>query len=132
MVWSVIFSGAIGVMCGLITSGGIGHGEIGLSMGVTCGYTVAFCQRSASRLWLFIGQVAAMCLPMILAFALTDRDHAQVFEFVLVALVIVAVILGFAELCGILGDGVNQAADLISDATSIPSLNFTPLMTFGN
>jgi hypothetical protein len=36
------------------------------------------------------------------------------------------------ELCGILGDGVNQAADLISDATSIPSLNFTPLMTFGN
>ena len=30
--------------------------------------------------------------------------------------------------CGILGDGVNQAADLISDATSIPSL--TPLMTF--
>jgi hypothetical protein len=37
-----------------------------------------------------------------------------------------------SELCGILGDGVNQAADLISDATSIPSLNFTPLMTFGN
>jgi hypothetical protein len=36
------------------------------------------------------------------------------------------------ELCGILGDGVNQAADLISDATSIPSLNFTPLTTFGN
>jgi hypothetical protein len=29
-------------------------------------------------------------------------------------------------------DGVNQAADLISDATSIPSLNFTPLTTFGN
>jgi hypothetical protein len=36
------------------------------------------------------------------------------------------------ELCRILGDGVSQAADLISDATSIPSLNFTPLMTFGN
>ena len=36
------------------------------------------------------------------------------------------------ELCGILGDGVNQAADLISDATSIPSLNCTPLTTFGN
>jgi hypothetical protein len=36
------------------------------------------------------------------------------------------------ELCGILGDGVNQAAHLVSDATSIPSLNFTPLMTFGN
>jgi hypothetical protein len=36
------------------------------------------------------------------------------------------------ELCGILGDGVNQAADLISDAASIPSLNFTPLITFGN
>ena len=31
-----------------------------------------------------------------------------------------------------LGDGVNQAADLVSDATSIPSRNFTPLMTFGN
>ncbi len=31
-----------------------------------------------------------------------------------------------------LGDGVNQAANLISGATSIPSLNFTPLMTFGN
>ena len=36
------------------------------------------------------------------------------------------------ELCGILGDGVDQAADLISDAASIPSLNFTPLITFGN
>jgi hypothetical protein len=36
------------------------------------------------------------------------------------------------ELWLILGDGVNQAADLISDATSIPSLNFTPLTTFGN
>ena len=31
-----------------------------------------------------------------------------------------------------LGDGVNQAANLISGVTSIPSLNFTPLMTFGN
>jgi hypothetical protein len=39
---------------------------------------------------------------------------------------------GQPELCGILGDGENQAANLISDATSIPSLNLTPLMTFGN
>jgi hypothetical protein len=31
-----------------------------------------------------------------------------------------------------LGDGVNQAADFFSDATSIPSLNVTPLTTFGN
>ncbi len=37
-----------------------------------------------------------------------------------------------AELWLNLGDGVNQAANLISGATSIPSLNFTPLMTFGN
>ena len=37
-----------------------------------------------------------------------------------------------AELCGILGDGVNQAADFASNATSIPSRNVTPLMTFGN
>ncbi len=36
------------------------------------------------------------------------------------------------ELCGILGDGVNQAADFFSDATSIPSWNVTPLTTFGN
>ena len=36
------------------------------------------------------------------------------------------------ELCGILGDGVNQAADFFSDATSIPSRNITPLTTFGN
>jgi bifunctional non-homologous end joining protein LigD len=36
------------------------------------------------------------------------------------------------ELRGKLGDGVNQAADLISSTASIPSLNFTPLMTFGN
>ena len=32
----------------------------------------------------------------------------------------------------IFGDGVNQAADLASGATSIPSRNLTPLMTFGN
>ena len=38
----------------------------------------------------------------------------------------------FCELWLNLGDGVNQAANLISGATSIPSLNFTPLMTFGN
>jgi hypothetical protein len=30
------------------------------------------------------------------------------------------------ELCRIFGDGVSQAADLISVATSIPSLNVTP------
>jgi len=32
----------------------------------------------------------------------------------------------------ILGDGVNQAADLASGETSIPSWNLTPRMTFGN
>ena len=36
------------------------------------------------------------------------------------------------ELCRKVGDGVNQAADLISATASIPSLNFTPVMTFGN
>jgi len=35
-------------------------------------------------------------------------------------------------LCGNLGDGVNQAADLASVAASMPSMNFTPLMIFGN
>ena len=37
-----------------------------------------------------------------------------------------------AELCGKVGDGVNQAADLISATASIPSLNCIPLTTFGN
>jgi hypothetical protein len=37
-----------------------------------------------------------------------------------------------AQLWLILGDGVNQAADLASGATSIPSWNLTPWMTFGN
>jgi hypothetical protein len=32
----------------------------------------------------------------------------------------------------IFGDGVNQAADLALGATSIPSWNLTPWMTFGN
>ena len=36
------------------------------------------------------------------------------------------------ELCLILGDGVDQAANFTSCTTSIPSLNFTPLMIFGN
>ena len=40
--------------------------------------------------------------------------------------------LGLRELCGKVGDGVNQAADLISATASIPSLNFIPLTTFGN
>jgi hypothetical protein len=39
---------------------------------------------------------------------------------------------GCSELWWIFGDGVNQAADLASGATSIPSRNLTPLMTFGN
>jgi hypothetical protein len=37
-----------------------------------------------------------------------------------------------AQLWLIFGDGVNQAADLASGATSIPSWNLTPWMTFGN
>ena len=36
------------------------------------------------------------------------------------------------ELCRKVGDGGIQAADLISAAISIPSLNLTPLMTLGN
>jgi hypothetical protein len=40
--------------------------------------------------------------------------------------------LAASELRRIFGDGVNQAADLVSGATSIPSRNLTPLMTFGN
>jgi hypothetical protein len=36
------------------------------------------------------------------------------------------------ELRGKVGDGVNQAAGLISATGSIPSLNFIPLTTFGN
>jgi hypothetical protein len=39
---------------------------------------------------------------------------------------------GRAELWLILGDCVNQAADLASGTTSIPSWNLTPWMTFGN
>jgi hypothetical protein len=39
---------------------------------------------------------------------------------------------GADELRGKVGDGVNQAADLISATVSIPSLNFIPLTTFGN
>lgn len=41
-------------------------------------------------------------------------------------------LLGQSELCGKVGDGVNQAADLISATASIPSLNCIPLTTFGN
>ncbi len=37
-----------------------------------------------------------------------------------------------AELWRNFGDGVNQAADFFSAATSIPSRNVTPLTTFGN
>ena len=36
------------------------------------------------------------------------------------------------ELCGIFGDGMNQAADISWLATSIPSRNLTPWTTFGN
>ncbi len=39
---------------------------------------------------------------------------------------------GGRELRGKVGDGVNQAADLISATASIPSLNLIPLTTFGN
>ena len=36
------------------------------------------------------------------------------------------------ELCLNLGDGVDQAAEIASRTISIPSLNFAPLMIFGN
>ena len=38
----------------------------------------------------------------------------------------------FPELCLNLGDGVNQAANLASSTTSIPSRNLAPLTIFGN
>jgi len=37
-----------------------------------------------------------------------------------------------SELCLNLGDGVNQAANLASSTTSIPSRNLAPLTIFGN
>ena len=37
-----------------------------------------------------------------------------------------------SELRGKVGDGASQAANFISAASSIPSLNLTPSMTFGN
>jgi competence protein ComEC len=43
-----------------------------------------------------------------------------------------SLVLRVHELRQIFGDGVSQAADLVSGATSIPSRNLTPLMTFGN
>ena len=48
------------------------------------------------------------------------------------ALLLVLILYGTGELRGKVGDGVSQAADFISAASSIPSLNFTPSMTFGN
>jgi ADP-ribose pyrophosphatase YjhB (NUDIX family) len=41
-------------------------------------------------------------------------------------------ILAALELCLNLGDGVNQAANLASSTTSIPSRNLAPLTAFGN
>ena len=56
-------------------------------------------------------------------------DHLAQF---VVALARESLDLSGIELCGKVGDGVNQAADLISATASIPSLNFIPLTTFGN
>ncbi len=54
------------------------------------------------------------------------------YPFPLLAAVALELLGKSAELCGKVGDGVSQAADFISAASSIPSLNFTPSMTFGN
>jgi retron-type reverse transcriptase len=48
------------------------------------------------------------------------------------AMLVLEPILEADQLWLILGDGVNQAADFASGATSIPSWNLTRWMTFGN
>ena len=65
--------------------------------------------------------------------AQSDAADRQLMKFVsAAALALIGCLVGFDELCGKVGDGVNQAADLISATASIPSLNFIPLTTFGN
>jgi hypothetical protein len=67
-------------------------------------------------------------------FAATWPRKTKSFVLAAASLKLVAEIaqLPHSQLWLILGDGVNQAADLVSGATSIPSRNLTPLMTFGN
>jgi len=69
-----------------------------------------------------LGKVGAVCAREVSRFARNSRDWQKLIEMCRVV----------DQLWLILGDGVNQAADLASGATSIPSWNLTPWMTFGN
>ena len=64
--------------------------------------------------------------------AINRLDYGMSFGYPIISDLIHLTVTTEAELRRIFGDGVNQAADLVSGATSIPSRNLTPLMTFGN
>ncbi len=93
---SVSFAAGIGVMCAFVALGHSENGESVIAMAVTVGYSVAFCQRSAGRMRLLIGQIVAMCLPMMIAYALNGRQFAGTVEIMLAALLVTALILGFS------------------------------------
>ena len=83
----------------------------------------------------FDREAIILCVRWYLRFKLSLRDLVEMMAergLSLAHTTIMRWVWRYAELSGKIGDGVNQAADLISATASIPFLNFIPLTTFGN
>jgi diguanylate cyclase (GGDEF)-like protein len=64
--------------------------------GVAIGFTVAFAQRSAGRMKLFIAQIISMCGPMIFAYSTIPVTNGIPYALLLMALLVASVVMGFA------------------------------------
>jgi hypothetical protein len=90
---------------------------------------------AAEPLMAFLGQCAPERIPLTLVEGAIDDETERAVALAALAEVSLVKHDPFEdgeELCLNLGDGVNQAANLASSTTSIPSRNLAPLTAFGN
>jgi diguanylate cyclase (GGDEF)-like protein len=96
LFWWTMFAFGIGFQNYLLVAGTNEATYWTLATSNAVGWTVAFALRTAGRMKLFIAQVVSMCGPMILAYSTIPVPHGAAYAALLLALAVVAIVLGFA------------------------------------
>ena len=97
LAWGTLFSLGVGLVNLLLVAETNEPADWTLASGVAVGFTVAFALRSAGRLKLFAAQVLSMCGPMVLAYLVLPAKDGLAYAALLVALVAVSMLMGFAS-----------------------------------
>jgi diguanylate cyclase (GGDEF)-like protein len=96
LFWWTMFAFGIGFQNYLLVVGANEPTYWTLATSNAVGWTVAFALRTAGRMKSFIAQVVSMCGPMILAYSTIPVPHGGAYAALLLALAVVAIVLGFA------------------------------------